>query len=260
MHLDEVPRQDLRADVEHLFASNAKLALFLDIDGTLLDVALTPSTVRVPPTLPELLDMLSIRLDGALAIITGRPIAEADKLLSPAKLIAAGVHGAEMRFLPEGVTENLTPAFSAALQEEIKNIVRGLPGVVYEDKGGGVALHYRLAPEYQSSLMMLLDELAPRYPNQFTIWGGRKVVELLPVGFSKGRALRKFVSMPQFADRIPIMIGDDISDVAAFREAEEINGFGLKVAGEHFSKEEASFQGPADVLDWLKKLARSGRN
>ncbi len=246
-----------RAHVEQLVSADEPVALFLDVDGTLLDVALTPSTVHVPPVLPSLLDSLSARLSGALAIITGRPLEEADHLLRPSTFVAAGVHGAQMRLSPQGCIERLTPEFDASLHADIKKIVQDLPGVVFEDKGSGIALHYRLAPELKDSLLLRLDELVAKYPDEFRICGGRKVVEILPVGFSKGQALRRLVSLPQFANRTPVMIGDDISDLDAFLAAEDLSGFGLKVAGENFSPEESSFQGPAEVLDWLQTLSRS---
>ena len=246
----------LRNDVERLFAADLPVALYLDIDGTLLDVALTPSTVRIPPILPHLLDALSQRLSGAVAIITGRPLKEADELLHPARFVAAGVHGAQMRISSDGAIESLAPSLDQALQDDIRKIVIDLPGIVFEDKGNGIALHYRLAPEQHTALMMMLEKLVMKYPEQFTIFGGRMVVEVLPVGFSKGRALRTLASMPPFANRTPVMIGDDIADIAAFNAAEELGGFGLKVAGEHFSHEEASFHGPADVLEWLQTVSR----
>ncbi len=247
-----------REIVERLIDRDEPVALFLDIDGTLLDVALTPSTVHVPPNLAELLDMLAGRLHGALAIVTGRSLEEADRLLHPAKFIAGGVHGGEMRFSDNGKIETLTPKFSSVLTADIKKIAEDLPGIVYEDKGSGIALHYRLAPELQSSLMMMIEALVPKYPNQFSICEGRKVVEVLPVGFSKGRALRTLAALPKFTGRIPIMIGDDISDVDAFRAAEALGGYGLKVAGENFSEDESAFQGPAEVLDWLRKVSETG--
>jgi trehalose 6-phosphate phosphatase len=246
-----------RAIVERLVAANEPVALYLDIDGTLLDVALTPSTVHIPPDLPTLLDELSRRLSGALAIVTGRPLAEADHLLKPAQLVAAGVHGAQMRLSVSGQVESLAPTLDPFLQADIRKIVEDLPGVVFEDKGNGIALHYRLAPEQQPALLLMLENLLSKYPDQFSIFGGRKVMEILPVGFSKGRALRKLATLPTFVNRTPVMIGDDIADVDAFQAAEELGGFGLKVAGEHFSKDEAAFQGPADVLNWLEKLSQA---
>lgn len=246
----------LRITVEKLVSSKAPVAIFLDIDGTLLDVALTPSTVHVPPVLPELIRALSERLAGAVAIITGRPLAEADRLLSPSKFIGAGVHGGQVRLAVDGKIETLTPSFDPGLLAAIKKIVRELPGVVFEDKGSGIALHYRLVPDMQGPLTDLLEALLPLYPNQFKICGGRKVVEVLPVGFSKGRALRTIAALPQFANKTPVMLGDDISDIDAFQAAEDLSGFGLKVAGENFSKDEAAFQGPADVISWLEVLSK----
>lgn len=244
-----------RKSVERLIANGEPVALFLDVDGTLLDVALTPSTVHVPAYLPKLLDEIAERLHGALAIVTGRPLEEVDRLLHPAKFVAAGVHGGQMRFADRGKIETLTPAFNPALTMDLKKIAEDLPGIVYEDKGSGIALHYRLAPELQSSLLMMLGTLVPKYPNEFSICEGRKVVEVLPVGFSKGRGLRKLATLPAFANKIPVMVGDDIADVDAFRAAEDLGGFGLKVAGENFSESESSFYGPPEVLDWLQKIA-----
>jgi trehalose 6-phosphate phosphatase len=247
----------MRRNVEKMVSCDEPVALFLDIDGTLLDVALTPSTVHVPPDLPGLLDAVSRRLSGALAIITGRPLAEADNLLKPSKFVGGGVHGGQMRLTPAGNIQRLTPEFDHTLVAELKKIVRDLPGVVFEDKGSGIALHYRLVPDLQQPLMDLLEALLALYPGQFKICGGRKVVEILPIGFSKGRALNRIASLPSFANKTPVMIGDDISDVDAFSAAEDLSGFGLKVAGENFSAEESSFEGPADVLAWLQALAQT---
>jgi trehalose 6-phosphate phosphatase len=256
---DELPRTaraaSQRNDVEQLLTSQAPVALYLDIDGTLLDVALTPSTVHVPPELPDILSATSVRLSGAIAIVTGRRIVEADHLLKPIKFAAAGVHGAEMRMSPTGKVVSLTPSFSPVLIEEIKAIAKALPGIVLEDKGAGIALHYRIVPELQGSLLQALEALVPRHPGQFVVCEGRKVVEVLPIGFSKGRALRKLAALPKFANRVPIMIGDDIADVGAFRAAEEMGGYGLKVAGENFTNAEASFRGPSEVVSWLKAFS-----
>ena len=247
-----------RVSVEQLFSSDEPIALFLDIDGTLLDIALTPSTVHVPSFLPCLLNSLSARLSGSLAIITGRPLEEADDLLWPSKFVAAGVHGGEMRLSANSRIERLSPNFDPALQTDIKKIVRDLSGVIFEDKGSGIALHYRLAPNQQLALLQKLEALIPTYPNQFRVCSGRKVVEINPIVFSKGRALRKLASLPQFVNRTPVMIGDDISDIDAFHAAEDLGGFGLKVLGENFSKEESSFRGPTEVLEWLQILSRTG--
>jgi trehalose 6-phosphate phosphatase len=258
LHLMETAQFDhgmtARARVEQLLRNDVPICLFLDIDGTLLDMALTPSAVRVPPELADILGGVAARFSGALAIVTGRPIAEADALLKPATLVAAGVHGAEMRTSVTGEIISQISGFGPDLLDDIRTAANAMPGVVAENKGAGIALHYRLAPDLRAPLLASLDALVEKYPGQFSICEGRKVVELLPVGFSKGHALRTLASLPEFSGRRPVMIGDDIADIGAFRAAKELDGYGLKVAGEIFSHEEAAFTAPADVLAWLKAL------
>jgi trehalose 6-phosphate phosphatase len=246
--------QSARAAVEKLFAERSPIALYLDIDGTLLDMALTPSMVHVPPDLANLLTRTSERLSGALAIVTGRPIAEADKLLNPLRFAAAGVHGAEIRTTATGKIASVAPALDPELLNDLRAIGEAMPGIVTEDKGTGIAMHYRLVPNLREPLLETIEALIPKYPGQFTLCGGRKIIEILPVGMSKGVALRKLAGLSQFTDRIPVMIGDDLADIEAFRAAEALGGFGLKVAGENFTRSESSFNGPADVRAWLAKL------
>jgi trehalose 6-phosphate phosphatase len=244
--------QDARVCFERLASARSPLAFFLDIDGTLIDVAPTPSSVHVPPDLAELLSSLSARLSGALAIVTGRTIAEADRLLKPLELAAAGVHGAEMRVKAGGTVSSLTPTLDDALKSKIITVARMIPGVVVEDKGTGVAVHYRLAPESGPSLIKTVEALAAERSGQLRICKGRMVVEILPSGISKGSALRRLAALPPFAKRVPVMVGDDVTDVEAFRAAEELGGFGLSVAGENFHESEATFRSPSEVLAWLK--------
>lgn len=244
----------LTTRIEDLIIEGRAVALYLDVDGTLLDVALTPSSVHVPPQLAALLTSLSIALDGALAIVTGRQIEDADALLAPFRSSAAGVHGAETRRNAHDAIISLSPKLDEEIAASIRGIVARMPGIMLEDKGSGLTLHYRLAPERRPELLHALRDLLPRHQGQFTLCGGRKVIEVLPVGFSKGRALRHFFDMPPFAGRTPVMIGDDVSDEAAIAAAQSVGGFGLKVAGENFSIEEAHFASPRDVLAWLERL------
>ena len=256
---DELPRTaraaSQRSDVEQLLISQAPVALYLDIDGTLLDVALTPSTVHVPPELPGILSATSVRLSGAIAIVTGRPIVEADHLLKPIKFAAAGVHGAEMRMSPTGKVVSLTPSFSPVLIEEIKAIAKALPGIVMEDKGAGIALHYRL---YRSCRGPCCRRSRLSYPDTLdNSWFARaaRSSRFSRSAFRRGAPSGNLRRCRKFANRVPIMIGDDIADVDAFRAAEEMGGYGLKVAGENFSNAEASFRGPSEVVSWLKTFS-----
>jgi trehalose 6-phosphate phosphatase len=159
-----------------------------------------------------------------------------------------------LRTSASGEIVTQTSLFSLELATDIKAVTKALPGIVMEDKGAGISLHYRLVPELHESLLLAVDALQRKHPGQFKVWEGRKVLEILPIGFSKGRALRQLAALPNFSNRVPVMIGDDIADIDAFHVAEEMGGYGLKVAGENFSDAESSFSGPDDVLNWLRSL------
>lgn len=232
-------------------------ALFLDIDGTLLDVAPSPDLVSVPVELVGTLRQVSIGLSGAVAIITGRPVAEADQLFAPLRLVASGVHGTEIRTSPEGPVSRLADRVPSVVFERLKSVTSVSPKVWVEEKGTGIAIHYRndpaAAPSVKAELVRLLAGVRDQ---QLKLCAGRKVFEVVPAGFSKGTALETLAALPQFRDRTPIMIGDDASDESAFAAAERLGGMALRVAGEHFSRDSAQFGGPAEVGAWLDCLAR----
>jgi trehalose 6-phosphate phosphatase len=230
-------------------------ALFLDCDGTLVDIAPTPSQVRVPPQLAELLTRLSRALGGALAILTGRQLAEIDVLLAPAHVIGAGVHGAEIRTASGGAITRVATMLPTSLVEEVVRLVVKHPGVVAEAKGPGLAVHYRLAPQLQGVLEAELRLLLTQYPDSLVLHPGRKLFEIIPAGHSKGTALETFAALPEFAGRRPIMIGDDMGDIPAFAAARRLGGARLRVAGEQFPEDKSDLQGPAEVIAWLEVLA-----
>jgi trehalose 6-phosphate phosphatase len=239
-----------------LLAGNVRgYALFLDCDGTLVDIAPTPSDVRAPPGLAELLARLSKGLGGALAVLTGRQLAEIDALLAPVQLIGAGVHGAEMRTAKGGAITRVATALPRSLVDEVIRVVDKLPGVIAEPKGPGLAVHYRLAPHLQVALEAALRALLTQYPEGLVLHPGRKLFEIIPAGHSKGTALETFARLPDFIGRRPIMIGDDMGDIPAFAAARRLGGAGLRVAGEQFGHDKVELQSPARVLDWLERLA-----
>ena len=209
-------------------------ALFLDCDGTLLDIAPTPNEVRVPDGLVELLVRISKGLGGALAVLTGRRLAEIDVLLTPARLIGAGVHGAEIRTAVGGAIARVATALPETLVEQVVRRCQALPGIIAEPKGPGLAVHYRLAPHLKDALEAELRGLLTQYPDGLVLCPGRKLFEIIPAGHSKGTALETFCALPEFAGRLPIMIGDDMGDIPAFAAAHRLGGAGLRVAGEHF--------------------------
>ncbi|MBC7832824.1 MAG: trehalose-phosphatase [Hyphomicrobium sp.] len=230
-------------------------ALFLDCDGTLLDIAPTPSEVRVPDGLVELLVRISKRLRGALAVLTGRRLAEIDVLLTPAQLIGAGVHGAEIRTAAGSPIARVATALPEMLVEQVVRRCQALPGIIAEPKGPGLAVHYRLAPHLKDALEAELRGLLTQYPDGLVLCPGRKLFEIIPAGHSKGTALETFSALPEFAGRRPIMIGDDMGDIPAFAAARRLGGARLRVAGEHFGHDDVELQNPKRVIAWLSRLA-----
>jgi trehalose 6-phosphate phosphatase len=241
---------------EELLAGDVgRYALFLDCDGTLLDIAPTPNEVRVPDGLVELIVGLSKRLGGALAVLTGRRLAEIDLLLTPARLIGAGVHGAEIRTVAGGPITRVASALPKALVEEVVRRCQALPGIIAEPKGPGLAVHYRLAPFLKDALEAELRGLLTQYADGLVLCPGRKLFEIIPAGHSKGTALETFCALPEFVGRRPIMIGDDMGDIPAFAAAHRLGGAGLRVAGEHFGDQNVELRNPRRVIAWLTGLA-----
>ena len=235
----------------------ANCALFIDLDGTLIDIAPTPDSVTIPVELAGLLNELTQRLGGALAIVTGRPVGDVDRFLAPLTPVAAGVHGAEMRLAPQGEIMDGAAPIDAEIVQAIRNLVDEHRGVFVETKRASLAVHYRqakdLAPVLEAALARFLED----GPDHLVLSRGRLVFEIVPRHISKGAALETLMGLPEFAGRRPIMIGDDSPDVPAFEAAVRLGGRGLKVAGEHFSRAEADFASPADVRAWLKAVAEA---
>jgi trehalose 6-phosphate phosphatase len=232
-----------------------KWALFLDLDGTLVEVAATPDGVSVPPDLPSLLGRIVEAFGGAVAIISGRRVADIDRLLAPVKLVAAGVHGAELRTTVDGEIRHVAKPLAAGLVDAVSGLTRLLPGVIVEPKGSSLTVHYRAAPSAGPAIEALLKTAIRLGGLDLILCPGRKVFEVVPEHVSKGWALEQLAQLPPFRSRRPIMIGDDVSDESALAAATRLGGLGLKVAGEHFPKETADFEGPAQVRAWLAELA-----
>ncbi|WP_072393824.1 trehalose-phosphatase [Hyphomicrobium sp. CS1GBMeth3] len=239
-----------------ILANPRACALFLDVDGTLLDLADTPKGVRVPDGLIATLQRLSLAFDGAVAIITGRLISEIDLLLSPLRLAASGVHGAELRKGPDRDIERITATLPSDLIQSMRRLALDIPGVIAEPKGAGIAVHYRLAPQAERLVLEALEAALDKHAGAFELLPGKRLFEVVPSGLSKGTALASLTSLPAFRGRVPIMIGDDIGDEPAFAAAEGMHGFALRVAGEQYPMEAADFAGPRSVINWLDQLTR----
>lgn len=202
-------------------------ALFLDFDGTLVEITEHPEKVHLPQELPALLQAVSQRLGGALAMISGRRMADLDRWLQPFDFAGSGVHGIEIRRAPGAAVEELTICDLSEVARRLAVEIALLPGVWLEDKRRSLAIHFRAAP----AAAWACNELATTVANQFGLQAiqGKMVVELKGPGTSKGTALSALMREPLFASRCPIYIGDDVSDEDGFAAAAGAGGFGIRV-------------------------------
>lgn len=205
-------------------------AIFLDFDGTLVDIAPRPDAVQVSDTLRTLVGALATAADGALAIITGREIAVIDAFLSPLTLPVAGLHGAERR-AADGQVDRLTPDRAAldTMREALAGFAGRHQGVLLEDKGLCLALHTRARPELLTAAECAVAVAAAPFAAGFEIQPGKQVVEIRPRGVDKGAAMAAFLADAPFAGRRPIFVGDDLTDEPGFAAAEAAGGFGIKI-------------------------------
>jgi trehalose 6-phosphate phosphatase len=248
-------RQSVGERAQAVLARAGSCALFIDIDGTLLGVAPTPNSVYVPSGLVPLLDGVRRGLGGAMAVLTGRRIADVDRLFAPLCFVASGVHGTELRADPGAPITTLAPEIPSSIVQAMSGIRGMAPGVLVEPKGCGVAVHYRNAPLAQRALESDVAAILASSSYDLVLRKGRKVLEAVPRGYSKGTALTAIIASMPFKGRRPVMIGDDVGDESALEAAERLGGVGLRVAGEHFSAEEADFGGVESVRAWLRVLS-----
>lgn len=226
--------------------------LFLDVDGTLLDIAPTPDAVRVPAGLPEALLAAERALGGALALVSGRAIADLDRIFAPLRLRCSGAHGAEVRLggAVEPRAEPVPPAAWAALRAALAPF----PALITEDKGFSFAVHYRAAPELAAPLREALDGFAAARPELgLAVLPGHSVFELKRSGVDKGGAVAFFLRHPPFAGRRPVFVGDDVTDGPGLAAAAARGGLGYAV-GRALPGAAAVFPDPEAVRRWLAAL------
>lgn len=247
------PQDKVAGDYALLPPDAARWALFLDLDGTLIDIADAPDGVSVPSNLPPLLDRLSHLLDGALALVSGRPIAEIDQLFAPYRFAAAGLHGLQMR-LPNGEAANDDIADIAALRAQARKLVAALPGTMLEDKGATFALHYRTAPQHHDALRQGALALIAKRPDLHLL-SGKMVLEIKPRGIAKGKAVKKLASLAPFAGRTPIFVGDDVTDRDGFKAVRELGGRAILVGDPKMAAACLVLPDPSAVRAWLGRLA-----
>lgn len=229
-------------------------AVFLDVDGTLLDLGERPSDVTLRPGLTHTLGAL--RHVVPVALVSGRPIAELDRLFAPLVLPAAGQHGAERRSA-DGRTHR-APVSRPAL-ERAKALLaawtRDHLGTLLEDKGATLALHFRGAPDLEAEAGRACHDALQLLGDGFLLGTGNMVLEIRPRGWDKGRALAEFMREVPFAGRVPVFVGDDITDEDGFRAANRLGGLSVKV-GNGPSAACWRLEGVRQVLDWLDRFVQ----
>ncbi|GAB1576575.1 trehalose-phosphatase [Bordetella petrii] len=230
-----------------------RVALFLDLDGTLAEIRPDPGLVAIPRATLDILARLDQALDGALAILSGRPGVDLDRLLQPLALPYAAGHGAEWRGRDGRVMRTPSPAGLPAVQAALQAQVEQWPGVWIEPKGHGMAVHFRAAPEYGGRVEAAVREAAGRHPLDLDVQPGKMVFELRPRGVDKGQALRRFMQDAPYAGRTPVAVGDDLTDEAAFIAARQAGGFGIKI-GAGPSAAPWRLDDPRALARWLERL------
>lgn len=226
-------------------------AFFLDIDGTLLDIAETPDAAEPTRREKSLVRRLHEAANGALALVSGRSLAVIDELFAPLKLAAAGQHGVERRDA-QGIVHRgdypRRPLRRAA--QSIAHFAAQHPGLVFEDKGTSFSLHYRLAPALEEAACAAVRDAAAELGDWVEVQQGKMVIELKPTGRDKGVAIEEFLREPPFAGRSPVFIGDDVTDEDGFRVVNRAGGHSIKVGS---GRTQARWQlaDPSAARAWL---------
>jgi trehalose 6-phosphate phosphatase len=228
-------------------------ALFLDFDGTLVELAETPDAIEVAPSIPKLLRQVAGRLEGRLGIISGRSIGDIERHMDCAGLALSGSHGLELRLangehIPLSAAVDLTEA-----RERIAGFAAGAPGLLVEEKPRSIAVHFRQAPQEAERVEKFLSQLARR--KGLSVQAGKMVLELRPKGADKGDALRAFMAEPEFAGARPVFVGDDVTDEDAFEAAAAMGGAGILVGPERPSAAQWRLPDVASVARWLSEGA-----
>ncbi|MCA6115666.1 trehalose-phosphatase [Bradyrhizobium sp. WSM 1738] len=246
-----------RSLVPHLSQS----AILLDIDGTLLDLMPTPREVWVPPGLAKTLKRLLKRTDGALALVSGRSLNDIDLIFAPDVFPAVGGHGAEMRIEvdSEAVAAH-APPMDKELKRRLAAIAKLSPGILLEDKGYSLALHYRLAPHAEKAIYAAVSLIRADLPNApIEVLPGKCVCEIKHSGFTKASGVRELMTREPFKGRRPFFIGDDVTDESVFAIMPDLDGLAFSV-GRRAKGVAGHFDAPSDVREFLAHLLDDERD
>lgn len=203
-----------------------RIAMFLDIDGTLLDIEPHPDDVIADTELIQLIDRVCRAAQGAVAFVSGRAITDIDRIFAPLRLPTAGLHGAEVRF-PDGSRVTTAPGLLDPMRPALRRLVADNPGLLLEDKGATIAVHYRQRPDLAGLVESSVDAMGVSDP--LSAIHGKCVVELKPSALDKGTAISTLLALPPFLGRVPVFIGDDTTDEEGFRLVNDRDGLSVRV-------------------------------
>lgn len=226
-------------------------ALFLDFDGTLVELADTPDSILVPFELRHLLGRLSARLEGRLALVSGRPIADLDRHVGQTAIARSGSHGLELELAGGGGRSARVPAGLDQAQRSVAEFAAARPGLLVENKPAGVALHYRLAPQLAAEAEQFMTDVGAC--TGLDVQLGKMVAELRPAGPDKGSAIRELMAEPGFAGARPVFVGDDQTDEHAFAAAAAMGGAGILVGPPRPTAASWRLAGVSEVALWLER-------
>lgn len=230
-------------------------ALFLDVDGTLLGIESHPDAVVADEDLRVLLDDLYARLNGAIALVSGRTIAALDRIFAPLRLPAAGAHGVELRVANGDLREGAPHSLPPEILDSLRDFAASHEGLLLEPKPAGASLHYRQAPELENACRRFVQDLVDHLRADYRIIDGKMVLELAPIAANKGEAIRALMHEAPFAGRRPVFVGDDTTDEDGFRAVNDLGGVSVRVG--HVDRSAATHRlvDIAAVRDWLAAAA-----
>lgn len=238
----------------------ANTALFLDVDGTLLEIQARPSEVVVDAALLDLLRRLERSLGGAMALVSGRSLIEIDRLFGRGRFNAGGAHGAEVRLQGRRLPSRAAAAFPEAIQSRLMEFADSHEGLLLEQKPGGVSLHYRGAPALESACRDLMLTTMVELGDDYRLIAGKMVFEITPVGHDKGAAVHALMSREPFAGRTALFVGDDVTDEDGFKAANALNGSSILVGERKDSVARFALEDVAAVHRWLEDGIRDQQN
>jgi trehalose 6-phosphate phosphatase len=227
-------------------------AFFFDVDGTLLELLAEPAAVVADPDLHDLVRRFVARTEGALALVSGRALADLDRIFAPLALPAAALHGGEIRF-PDGSHRAAPATLMDAARLPVGHFVAEHPGLMLEDKGATLAVHFRRRPDLAAAVLAFLSGLGPG--EEVAVQEGKLVAELKPVQFNKGSAIAALMNRPPFKGRRPVFYGDDLTDESGFAYVNSVGGLTARVGAAEVSTEaRAHFADPPELRRHLRAL------